>query len=145
MARLQLLTAILLLAMVIYAAPIPHIPERVDWKNIPVSRETLTILFSCSAALLLCVWTGVHLNVDPGANNKSKKTHIEAISKFVGKLAWATIALLAPDIVLTIAVRQFLVAYEYRRAVKNLGKKFINPSRLNDTQNGFLRYHGRIL
>ncbi|KAI5793950.1 hypothetical protein FPQ18DRAFT_238479, partial [Pyronema domesticum] len=93
------------------------------WADTPRERGTLTILFSCGAALGLCVWTGVHLNVDPGASGGYKRSTIETVSRFLGKSMWALIALFAPDIVLTVALHQFLVAYEYQRAVNKFAEK----------------------
>jgi hypothetical protein len=49
----------------------------------PGVRGTLTILFSCAAALALCVWTGIHLNVDPRSDNKREK--IVSVSTILGK------------------------------------------------------------
>jgi hypothetical protein len=85
-----------------------------DWGPTPMTRGTLTILFSCAAALAACVWTGVHLNVD---RSGSKRMNRAPFGKLTQKTVLATIALLAPDIVLSIALHQFLVAYEYQRAV----------------------------
>ncbi|CCX10696.1 Similar to hypothetical protein TRIVIDRAFT_192994 [Trichoderma virens Gv29-8]; acc. no. EHK19971 [Pyronema omphalodes CBS 100304] len=95
----------------------------INWADTPRERGTLTILFSCGAALGLCVWTGVHLNVDPGASGGYKRSTIETVSRFLGKSMWALIALFAPDIVLTVALHQFLVAYEYQRAVNKFAEK----------------------
>jgi len=53
--------------------------------------------------------------VDPVENRQSWASHI------LKKSVWALIALFAPDIVLSLALHQFLIAWEYRRAV--------NPSR----------------
>jgi len=46
-----------------------------------------------------------------------------SVSRILGKVVWASIALLAPDIVLSVALHQFLVAVEYRRAVND----FMHP------------------
>ncbi|KAI5819153.1 hypothetical protein BZA77DRAFT_242443, partial [Pyronema omphalodes] len=85
-----------------------------EWGPTPMTRGTLTILFSCVAALAACVWTGVHLNVDRSGSKKMKRA---PFGKLTQKTVLAIIALLAPDIVLSIALHQFLVAYEYQRAV----------------------------
>jgi hypothetical protein len=98
-------------------SPIPISLHRIDWADAPNDRDTLTILFSCGAALVLCVWTGIHLNLDPNANGRSKDEHIGWVSIMLVKATLASMALLASDIVLTVALHQFLVAWEYRRAV----------------------------
>jgi hypothetical protein len=105
-----------------WAVPVPA-PEQdksLSWASTPPLRGTLSILFSCTAALGLCVWTGVHLNLHP-IQNEGKK--LERISRFLGRFMWALIALLAPDIVLAIALHQFLVARRYRHEVNKLSTK----------------------
>jgi hypothetical protein len=62
----------------------------------------------------------VHLNLHP-IENEGKK--IEKFSRFLGRFLWALIALLAPDIVLAIALHQFLVARRYRDAVNKESTK----------------------
>lgn len=112
-----------LLAFLINAAPVPQTPDThqtLHWAATPGSRGTLTILFSCAAALAFCVWTGVHLNVHQSSSSKKKRRAREIeteVSKFLCKLLWALIALPLPDIVLTLALHQLLVALEYQRAV----------------------------
>jgi hypothetical protein len=46
---------LLLLIFLIDAAPIPATQPTTDWADTPRERGTLTILFSCGAALGLCV------------------------------------------------------------------------------------------
>lgn len=55
--------------------------------------------------------------MDP-VENRQRASHI------LKKSVWALIALFAPDIVLSLALHQFLIAWEYRRAVNN-------PSRIH--------------
>ncbi|KAI5819294.1 hypothetical protein BZA77DRAFT_276262 [Pyronema omphalodes] len=130
---------LLLLVFLIKAAPIPVIePETTDWVDTPKERGTLTIIFSCGTALGLCVWTGVHLNVDPSASGGYKQSTIETVSRLLGKLVWALIALFAPDIVLTVAVHQFLVAYEYQQAKK----KHMEPKKQMELKMAFFATMG---
>ncbi|KAI5819152.1 hypothetical protein BZA77DRAFT_242476, partial [Pyronema omphalodes] len=115
---LLLITFFSLLLLHCGAAPVsdPANVRPVEWGPTPMTRGTLTILFSCVAALAACVWTGVHLNVDRSGNKKMKRA---PFGKLTQKTVLAIIALLAPDILLSIALHQFLVAYEYQRAVNN--------------------------
>ncbi|KAI5796675.1 hypothetical protein FPQ18DRAFT_255128, partial [Pyronema domesticum] len=76
-----------------------------NWGPAPMTRGTLTILFSCAAALAACVWTGVHLNVDRSGSKRMKRA---PFGKLTQKTVLAIIALLAPDIVLSIALHQCL-------------------------------------
>ncbi|KAI5778143.1 hypothetical protein EDC01DRAFT_623309, partial [Geopyxis carbonaria] len=90
------------------ALPVRDDTAKTNWGDEPESRGTMGVLFSCAAALALCVWTGVHLNVDL-VELQGKK--VETVSTALGKVTWALIALVAPDLVLVIALHQFLNAY----------------------------------
>ncbi|KAI5787394.1 hypothetical protein FPQ18DRAFT_262954, partial [Pyronema domesticum] len=116
MDRLTISTTFFFLALV-NALPIPNYSDRLVWANTPDTRGTLTIVFSCGAALLLCIWSGIHSNVNPNADDDDKKGAKLTIAKVVGKAALASIALLAPDIVLTVALHQLLVALQYQEAL----------------------------
>jgi hypothetical protein len=78
-----------------------------------------TILFSCGAALVICIWSGIHSNVNPSADDNEKRRSRWA-AKVRGKTALASVALFAPDLVLTVALHQFLVAWEYKNALNNV-------------------------
>jgi hypothetical protein len=119
MERLSLFT-LFLLFFLIDASPIPNHQERkLVWASTPDSRGTLTIVFSCGAALLLCIWSGIHSNVNPSADDREEK-HARWVAKVVGKTALAAIALFAPDIVLAVALHQFLVAWKYKQALNKV-------------------------
>ncbi|KAF8252092.1 hypothetical protein K440DRAFT_666710 [Wilcoxina mikolae CBS 423.85] len=94
------------------AAPISN-DAIVHWTSEPKTRGTAGILFSCVATLGLCVWTALHLNIDPTGG----KTKMTLPSRFLAKIIWAFTALIAPEIVLSIALHQFLIAWEYRSIV----------------------------
>jgi hypothetical protein len=102
---------LLCLLAIVNAAPVPDGEEVLSWSPAPKTRGTFSILFSCATALSLCIWTGVHvhLNFDPSRGKTD--------SKYLVKTVWAVFALVAPDIVLAVALHQLLVAREYRRAV----------------------------
>ncbi|KAF8249999.1 hypothetical protein K440DRAFT_542326, partial [Wilcoxina mikolae CBS 423.85] len=108
------LLLILLSLLLVEAAPVPSAHVTINWEATPNVRGSITILFSCAATLCVCVWTGIHLNVDPIEN---KRKQMGNVSRLLGKSVWALIALFAPDIVLSVALHQLLVAKEYRRAV----------------------------
>ena len=56
----------------------------------------------------------VHLNVEP---IESSETRITFVTRVAGKLTWAVTALIAPELVLSIALHQLLVALEYRSII----------------------------
>ncbi|KAI5776243.1 hypothetical protein EDC01DRAFT_593838, partial [Geopyxis carbonaria] len=74
-------------------------------------RGTVSLLFSCIVTLVLCVWTALHLNVEPLEFSRSK---IAGASRVIGKIIWGFAALIVPEVVLSIALHQFLVARRYQ-------------------------------
>ena len=82
-----------------------------SWVEGPKFRGTSDILWSCIITLTACIYTGIHLNIVPAD---------EGIGKFFcRKASWVSIALLAPELVLFCAYRQFL---EARKLVKELNE-----------------------
>ena len=64
----------------------------------PNIRGTLQILWSSLTALLLCTWTVQHLNVPQQSTpTTARQSWIRRINRFVDKLKWLFINLLAPE------------------------------------------------
>jgi hypothetical protein len=90
-----------------------------SWVPSPELRGTTSILWSCIITLVACIYTALHLNVPSDSKWSS-------ILRSKGK--WVLVALLAPEIVLYLALSQFLEArslakelnalVEQRRAVE---------------------------
>jgi len=119
------------------AAPLSNDAMLVDWTPEPKTRSTAGILFSCIATLGLCVWTALQLHIEPTGG----KTKITLASRFFGKIICAFTALIAPELVLSIALHQFLVAWKYCSIVND--KK--NGENGKDTaEEGILCCHGRF-
>ncbi|KAF8534253.1 hypothetical protein BDD12DRAFT_431533 [Trichophaea hybrida] len=57
----------------------------INWNPEPKTCGT------CTATLALCVWTALHLNIEPAQSSKFKST---TASRFMTKLMWAAIALI---------------------------------------------------
>jgi len=74
----------------------------------PEFRGTMSIIYSCIVTLIACIYTALHLNVP----TKSGLRHTLA---YKGK--WVFIGLIAPEIVLYLAISQFL---EARDLIKEL-------------------------
>ena len=75
----------------------------------PAYRGTFDIAWSCLLTIIACIYNAIHLNV-PRRNTGKWKLLLR-------KVKWATIALLAPEIVLYTAATQFLVAYKVKKEV----------------------------
>lgn len=82
-----------------------------SWVEGPNFRSTSGILWSCIVTLIACIYNAIHLNIPP--------VH-EGIWHFIRRKAkWVGIALLAPELVLFCAYRQFS---EARKLVKELNE-----------------------
>ncbi|KAI5837196.1 hypothetical protein DFP73DRAFT_569321 [Morchella snyderi] len=76
------------------------------WGPEPSGRGTAGILTSCSLTLILCVCTVLHLDICPG------RTTFQQICY---KLKYVTLGVFAPEVLLIIAIRDYLGARELRR------------------------------
>ena len=113
--RLQLLPALssLLLSTSSYASPIAN-ATTINYQHEPKTRGTVSLLLSCTVTLVLCVWTALHPNIEPLEFSRSK---LAGASQLVGKVILGLTALVAPELVLSIALHQFLIAWQYRRVL----------------------------
>jgi hypothetical protein len=75
-----------------------------SWVREPQGRGTLSILYTCTFTLLLCVYTAIHLNIPPAGEPRRWQ--------FLRKIKWMFIAIFAPEVVL------FTAAYQYWNARK---------------------------
>jgi len=78
------------------------------WHREPRGRGTFNVLSTCLTTMILCVWTAVHLNI-PDHNGGTRQ-------RFLHKLGWLLLALLAPEIVAWNAWEQRQTAQELTRA-----------------------------
>jgi hypothetical protein len=82
------------------------------WADQPVFRGTADILWSCLVTLTACIYTAIHLNIP--------LVHESRWKRLAAKAKWASIALLAPELVIHIALQQLVAAHR-------LVKKFEQP------------------
>ncbi|KAF8848680.1 hypothetical protein BDZ45DRAFT_698181 [Acephala macrosclerotiorum] len=93
----------------------------VNFVNSADSRGTLNILWSCLFTILACTWTILHLNVpeqrdgqDPGWRGDLKWTLKAAWTK----TKWMLITMLAPELLLSIAIGNLANAKEEKHKLK---------------------------
>lgn len=77
-----------------------------SWVAEPKERGTMSLLYSCTFTMFLCVYTAVHLNVPPQGE---KKRYF-----YLRKAKWVLVALLAPEVVLYTAWSQWRDARRLR-------------------------------
>lgn len=82
------------------------------WVDDPDGRGTFTIASSCVLTLSLCVYTAIHLNVRP-----YRKTELQS---WIETAKWVVFGILAPELVVFVAWRQYLSAMALDRIVRGL-------------------------
>ena len=76
----------------------------------PVRRSLYKILWSCVLTTIICAWVSVHPNVPPSG-------YWKGLWRRVKMMIWTIIA---PELILAWAVRQWFAAWEIRDAVNGL-------------------------
>lgn len=82
------------------------------WVDDPDGRGTFTIASSCVLTLSLCVYTAIHLNVRP-----HRRTELQS---WIETAKWVVFGILAPELVVFVAWRQYVSAMTLDRIVKRL-------------------------
>ena len=85
------------------------------WVDDPDGRGTFTIASSCVLTLSLCVYTAIHLNVRP-----YRKTELQS---WIETIKWVVFGILAPELVVFVAWRQYVSAMALDRIVKGLQER----------------------
>jgi hypothetical protein len=86
----------------------------------PETRGTLDIVWTCVATLLLCTWTVLHLNVPIEVSSKGPAQIIcHQVYLVARKLQWMFITLMAPEVILGMALMGLLSA---RRTTREMLK-----------------------
>jgi hypothetical protein len=91
----------------------------VSWKSEPATRGTFRLLASCLITLSLCVWTAVHLNIAIEQPPHEKWSFLRRIrsSSAYRRTKWVLLGLLAPELVVYTAWRQWSSAREMTRKI----------------------------
>ena len=83
----------------------------------PLKRTLFNITWNCLSTVILCAWVSVHPNVPPS-------DHWGALQRRLKAMVWTVIA---PELVLAWAVRQWFAAWEVRDLVNGSqeGKRLV--------------------
>ncbi|KAA8912299.1 hypothetical protein FN846DRAFT_323056 [Sphaerosporella brunnea] len=101
------------------------------WLAGPDFRGTFSIILNCVLTLFLCVWTTVHVNIEPNHEEELPKeptrtdivlAKIDAIlcMRNVRKIGWSIVSLMAPEITMTIAAYERKTAWLLRKEMRRL-------------------------
>ncbi len=86
------------------ARPQPHNHisnnTRVGWVSEPNERGTVGLLYSCLFTIFICTWSTLHMNVPADDESPSRI--------FFRKLRWMGVALILPEYLFVLAVRELL-------------------------------------
>lgn len=85
------------------------------WVDDPDGRGTFTIASSCVLTLSLCVYTAIHLNVRP-----YRKTELQS---WIETTKWVLFGILAPELLVFVAWRQYVSAMALDRIVRELQER----------------------
>ena len=77
-------------------------------------RGTSSILWSCLVTLVACIYTALHLNVPDKQGRRAQ---------LFAKANWVLSALLAPEVLIYVALNQFLEARRLRRELRLIAAK----------------------
>ena len=77
----------------------------VSWHEEPDFRGTYSILASCLSTLFVSTWSALHLDIP-----ESGKRGQSPVMRFLDKLGWLVLGLLAPEYLLLLAFNQFMAA-----------------------------------
>ena len=83
------------------------------WIPQPNTRDTIDIVWNCASTIFVCVWVMLHLNIP--AQNDTEWT------RFLRKLKWFVLALLAPELLMLFAGGQWASAKRSVNDMKDIG------------------------
>jgi len=76
------------------------------WKDDPNFRSTTDLVSSCVLTLVVCVWTAIHLNIQPYNERRGG-----GFARYLWRrMKWMLMGLVAPELVLYTAWLQFIQA-----------------------------------
>ncbi len=94
---------------------VPHSPiTTVGWVSDPKGRGTFSLLTSCLATMLLCVWSALHLNIPEAGHNPAKF--------LLRNIKWMLVGLFGPELVVFSAWRQFNSAKTLQDIVQQIAR-----------------------
>ncbi|KAF8417484.1 hypothetical protein EV426DRAFT_578114 [Tirmania nivea] len=100
----------------------------VGWKAEPKGRGTLGILINCLITLFLCVWTTIHVNIEPqdkpqpDKNKEEKRIDRWMAKRWIRKSGWSIVSLVFPEVPLAVALFEKKTAKLLKAEMINLIK-----------------------
>jgi hypothetical protein len=99
-------------------------PENTKFTSTPNVRGTLDIVWTCFSILLLCTWSVQHPNIQPQIKARTTAQYIRLAIFFVKRKAkWMLLTLVAPEILIGLALSQFVAARHGRDKMQELASE----------------------
>ena len=83
------------------------------WVSQPNTRGTMDIIWSCASTIFICVWVMLHLNIPAEKDGE--------VTRFLRKLKWFVLALLAPELLMLFAGGQWASAKRSVTDMREIG------------------------
>ncbi|KAJ7592052.1 hypothetical protein C8J56DRAFT_824057 [Mycena floridula] len=109
-----MLWALYLLSKVSFAKALQPAPPGETCNDIHDCRTLYDIIFGCVATIFACTWVSVHPNVPPPGLGVFKRTF--------RRLSMMLVAIIAPEIVVFFAARQFMFARRFAKEFNKIDK-----------------------
>ena len=87
-----------------------------EWSLSPPYRGTADILWSCLLTLSACVYTAMHLDIP--------HQHRSTMKRVVKKVRWTILALIAPELILSWAITQFIETRSLQKKLRKYQETF---------------------
>jgi hypothetical protein len=99
-------------------------PENTKFTSVPNVRGTFDIVWACFTILLLCTWSVQHLNIQPLIKPRAVGQYIRLTAFQVKRKAkWMLLTLLAPEILIGLALSQFVAARHGRDTMQEFASE----------------------
>ncbi|TFK50299.1 hypothetical protein OE88DRAFT_1681210 [Heliocybe sulcata] len=91
----------------------PHASAQSNCKDIDNCRTLVSIISGCVSTIVVCIWTAIHPNIPPPGEKLAHKLHRGLVT--------ALVSLVAPELIIAWAARQFLCSYDLSKKYADRG------------------------
>ena len=92
------------------------------WIGEPKQRTTFGILSVCFTTTIICVWSTLHFNIPPNPHTPIRRVFL--------RVSWVVIALLAPEVLLYLAINERVDATKLMRTALAFHPRLAKPGML---------------
>ena len=90
------------------------------WVGEPKQRGTFGIIWFCFNTLIVCIWSALHFNIPA--------RRYTAARRFLLQVSWMFIALLSPELLLFLAINEWITAGVLLREVLKFHPRLAKPT-----------------